>query len=61
MSSNSCIICGQNFATRNKLFNHISQTGHAAPVGGAVGGAKEDRKQVKKSKKSKTTSIEYKS
>lgn len=29
-STNSCTICHQKFPTRNKLFQHISNTGHAA-------------------------------
>lgn len=26
-----CVVCNQNFASRNKLFQHVNTTGHAAP------------------------------
>eukprot|EP00730_Choanoeca_flexa_P006390 TRINITY_DN12143_c4_g7_i1.p1 TRINITY_DN12143_c4_g7~~TRINITY_DN12143_c4_g7_i1.p1 ORF type:complete len:667 (+),score=213.71 TRINITY_DN12143_c4_g7_i1:67-2067(+) len=33
-SEQACNVCGENFATRNKLFQHIKATGHALRVDG---------------------------
>ncbi|KAF2399974.1 DnaJ-domain-containing protein [Trichodelitschia bisporula] len=38
-----CAACGSAFGSRSKLFQHIADWGHAAPVQGAVGGKKKKK------------------
>lgn len=40
-----CSVCGESFASRNKLFQHVNSTGHAAPPAKVKKGKKKDRKK----------------
>lgn len=53
----TCQICGKQFDTRNKLFQHIKQTGHAMLIADANNRAKEKRKKKAASTRSKNTSF----
>ena len=53
----ACQICGKQFDTRNKLFQHIKQTGHAMLIADANNRAKEKRKKKAATTRSKNTSF----
>lgn len=50
----SCMMCKKDYSSRNKLFTHIKETGHATPqMGGVNIDSLNDKKQSKKLKKKK--------
>ncbi|GAN04261.1 DnaJ homolog subfamily C member 21 [Mucor ambiguus] len=44
-SENACNVCGDQFETRNQLFSHINETGHALAISGSKGGNKKGNKR----------------
>ncbi|BGP43853.1 hypothetical protein JCM10449v2_007910 [Rhodotorula kratochvilovae] len=44
----NCNVCGEAFASRTKLFQHISDTGHALAEGAAAGGGRGGKKKGKR-------------